>query len=430
MAEFRKQRAQLQREHGGFESGNGKAFSETSYGYKKTILIPILVVLTVGPLLAWFQLGPPEAEEVRWHKAPAAREPRFSNALESPATDQLEERISSLTGNMEMLSGLITDLESKLTATDKLEERISGLTENLATLNGLTTDLESRQVATDNLEERISGLTDNMETLNSLTTDLESKQIATNRLEAQISGLTDNMETLSGLTDDLESKQIAANKLGVQISSLTEDMETLNSLTADLESRQMAADKLDQRIANITRDLQMLSDLAAGLESRKLASLATSIAIVPAQQQYIIRTKPEPLTVARKTPAVTRQASVPAIPTPEPVKVAQTSKRETLSTAPSKPRESVVSKQPAASKPLNRPWTINLISSPDKTYAVRFSDSAQSKGISTKLQEVTVKGTRYWRVQINGFSTQDEAKAYADTIKGKLGLKDTWIMRS
>ena len=79
--------------------------------------------------------------------------------------------------------------------------------------------------------------------------------------------------------------------------------------------------------------------------------------------------------------------------------------------------------------PQNGPWNINLISSADKTYAVRFANTARSKGVRTELQEVIVKGTPYWRVQVTGFSTQGKAKAYADTIKGKLGLEDTWIMR-
>jgi len=40
-----------------------------------------------------------------------------------------------------------------------------------------------------------------------------------------------------------------------------------------------------------------------------------------------------------------------------------------------------------------------------------------------------VKGTRYWRVQITGFSTADDAKTYANTAKEQLGLKDAWIMK-
>jgi len=106
-----------------------------------------------------------------------------------------------------------------------------------------------------------------------------------------------------------------------------------------------------------------------------------------------------------------------------------TSKRETSRTVPEERQNSVVSEQRAASAPQNRPWTINLISSPDKTYAVSFSDTAQSRGISTELQETSVKGTPYWRVQVTGFSSQDEARTAANTVKDKLGLTDIWIMK-
>jgi hypothetical protein len=40
-----------------------------------------------------------------------------------------------------------------------------------------------------------------------------------------------------------------------------------------------------------------------------------------------------------------------------------------------------------------------------------------------------VKGTTYWRVQIPGFSTQGEAKTYANTIRYRFGFKEPWIMR-
>jgi len=422
--EFRKQREQLRREHSAFKSENKPFFSNNSHGYNKTLLLPLAAALVIAPVIGWIVLGQ-EPDEVRWRQVPATPDPRYSNALKSPAADQLEERIYSLTGNMEILSSLITDLESKLISTDQLEARISGLTENLGILNSLTTDLESRQMATDKLEVRISGLTENMETLSSLTTDLESRQIATDKLEVRISGLTENMETL-------------------------------NSLTTDLESKQMAADKLEVRISNITKDLQILSDLAAGLESTQVAALATTIAVVPAKRKLVSRANPELSTGAKKTPATivpakrelvsrtnpelstsaketpaieTKLASVSATPDPKPVTDGQMSKRETLRTVSREPRDSVVNKQATNSVPQNRPWNINLISSPDKAYAIRFSNKARSRGIGTQLQEVKVKGTTYWRVQVTGFSTQTEAKAYAGTVKDKLGLKDIWIMK-
>ena len=83
----------------------------------------------------------------------------------------------------------------------------------------------------------------------------------------------------------------------------------------------------------------------------------------------------------------------------------------------------------AAKKSKNGPWVINLVSTSSKTDADRLSKKALSKDIQTEQQQITVKGTRYWRVQITGFSTAEDAKAYADTAKAQLGLKDAWIMK-
>lgn len=358
-----------QKMHNRLKPDNKQFFSKNRY------LITLLLASTLAIVAAqvWWIVSELEPNGVRAIPFDTLDD-RYTNALESPTTDNLEARVSSLTGNMAQLSGLITSLESKLITTDKLEERISSLTKNLEILGRLTTDLESKQMATDKLEARISGLTQNMGTLTSLTTDLES--------------------------------------------------------------RQMAADKLEEQISNITKDLQMLSDLAAGLKSNQMVPLAPRIPFVPVKQEVVSETKPEPPTAAKETPAIeTQWASIPTIPTipttpdPKPVTDAQTNKREQLRTVPKERRDNDVNKQPAASVPQNGPWTINLISSPDKAYADRFSDTAKSKGIRTELQKIEVKGTPYWRVQVTGFATQGEAKATADTVKDKLGLTDIWIMK-
>jgi osmotically-inducible protein OsmY len=72
---------------------------------------------------------------------------------------------------------------------------------------------------------------------------------------------------------------------------------------------------------------------------------------------------------------------------------------------------------------------INLVSTSSKADADRLVKKALSRDIQTQQQQITVKGTQYWRVQITGFSTQEQANAYADIAKDKLGLKAVWIMK-
>jgi len=75
------------------------------------------------------------------------------------------------------------------------------------------------------------------------------------------------------------------------------------------------------------------------------------------------------------------------------------------------------------------PWVINLVSTSSKAEADRLSKMALSKEIQTEQQQITVKGTQFWRVQITGFSTRDNARAYADTAKQTLGLNEVWILK-
>jgi len=75
------------------------------------------------------------------------------------------------------------------------------------------------------------------------------------------------------------------------------------------------------------------------------------------------------------------------------------------------------------------PWVINFVSTSSKNDAELLANKALSKNIQTGLQQTTVKGTKYWRVQITGFPTADDAKTYAVTAKKRLDLKDTWIMK-
>jgi cell division septation protein DedD len=101
------------------------------------------------------------------------------------------------------------------------------------------------------------------------------------------------------------------------------------------------------------------------------------------------------------------------------------------STAPAKleNQRTVEHEQPTINTDKSGPWVINLVSTSSKDDADRLSKKAHSKDIPTEQQQITVKGTQYWRVQVTGFSTADDARAYADTAKEQLGLKDAWIMK-
>jgi hypothetical protein len=40
-----------------------------------------------------------------------------------------------------------------------------------------------------------------------------------------------------------------------------------------------------------------------------------------------------------------------------------------------------------------------------------------------------MRGTTYWRVQVPGFFSADEAHTKVSEVQEKLGLKDVWIVK-
>lgn len=102
----------------------------------------------------------------------------------------------------------------------------------------------------------------------------------------------------------------------------------------------------------------------------------------------------------------------------------------TTSTAMAMQHQEAVTEQPPAVTASNKgPWVINLVSTPSKADADRMTGKALSRGIQTEQQEATVKGKQYWRVQITGFATEEDARNYSETVRQKLGLKAVWIKK-
>lgn len=93
------------------------------------------------------------------------------------------------------------------------------------------------------------------------------------------------------------------------------------------------------------------------------------------------------------------------------------------------PRTPDTGKQPASSDAVQSPWVINIASSQDKAGADRVAEMARSRDFPTDVQQVTVKGKPFWRVQLTGFSTKEEASATAEIAAQTLGLKNYWLMK-
>jgi cell division septation protein DedD len=85
---------------------------------------------------------------------------------------------------------------------------------------------------------------------------------------------------------------------------------------------------------------------------------------------------------------------------------------------------------PRVDKPAKKgPWVINLVSLYDQAAADQFAQRAKSLGIPVEQNRTLVKDKPVWRVQVSGFDSHDQASAYGNANKTKLGLKNVWIFK-
>jgi len=117
-----------------------------------------------------------------------------------------------------------------------------------------------------------------------------------------------------------------------------------------------------------------------------------------------------------------REPEASVAPTPKPVKIA-------AAEAPEEQQDTEHTTQTEPNGERSGEWTINLASLQTRKQAENFKSKAGMKGFDTSIQQATVKGRQYWRVQVTGLSSLDEAKSRGEAIKQRLGLKDIWISR-
>jgi hypothetical protein len=228
-------------------------------------------------------------------------------------------------------------------------------------------------------------------------------------LEDRINDLNERVEMLTDSITYLESKLIRARVI-------------TDSIIADGQKIASSSSREQTVIAEPEQFIENLSPPAAGHEPGD-AGLAqpprqlTRGVKAGLQDATLIAVRGTTVTTTRdRTAAVGERA--------DSRKVVNTAE---LMDASGEDRISVAQGWHAGNAAKGGPWVINLISSPSKADADHFAATARSRNIQTEQQHVVVKGKKYWRVQITGFATADEARAYAGTASDKLGLRDVWI---
>lgn len=85
-------------------------------------------------------------------------------------------------------------------------------------------------------------------------------------------------------------------------------------------------------------------------------------------------------------------------------------------------------KQTASLRPTSE-WALNIASYADPASAERQVQLLRDAGYPVVVQPATVNGKSWWRVQVPGYASQQDAKAAANEIQNKLGVRGIWVVR-
>jgi len=78
----------------------------------------------------------------------------------------------------------------------------------------------------------------------------------------------------------------------------------------------------------------------------------------------------------------------------------------------------------------NVEWAVNLVSFKQEWYAKRKAEEFKKKGIPAKVEEVKIKGKKWFRLRVKGFKSKYEAAAYAVKVKKTLNLSSVWVTKA
>lgn len=254
---------------------------------------------------------------------------------------------------------------------------------------------------------------------------------------ASIDSRINTLETLSKRQStelaDIQSRVFSASLQEGRYASLNARMTALNDAFVSLEGRlgQVIPPSASApgRKARTTDSVSREPGIPAAASGPATAAADGAIDQAPAQPDLPKPTSPAMADTVEKPAARPSKPPVAgdALATITRAAPQITDREETGSkVAPEDSQGSITSDTPASSK---GPWVINLISSPDKAYVERFSNKSGAANQDAELNSATVKGRKYWRLQIAGFESYTAARKHAETVKQELGIKDVWIFR-
>jgi cell division septation protein DedD len=87
----------------------------------------------------------------------------------------------------------------------------------------------------------------------------------------------------------------------------------------------------------------------------------------------------------------------------------------------------VTPQTPISSVPSKGDWVVNISSHAKEDLATKENRRLQSLGLNSEIHAARVRERTWYRIQITGFASKDEAKAKLKSLQQYSGIKDAWI---
>lgn len=79
--------------------------------------------------------------------------------------------------------------------------------------------------------------------------------------------------------------------------------------------------------------------------------------------------------------------------------------------------------------PADGEWSVNLMSLTDESIARKQLQELLEKGVSAAIKRTELAGKTWYRVQVSGFKSKQQAQEYQESVAKKLRLPGAWVTR-
>ena len=157
---------------------------------------------------------------------------------------------------------------------------------------------------------------------------------------------------------------------------------------------------IQQRLAKVERRLSGMPTLEAA------APLGVESAMVPS----------EPVKEPAMQPAAPLNADSPVVNSrPEPVK------------EPARQPTPITPQTPIAPASSIGDWVVNVSSHANRELAISENVRLKAQGLNPEVHTAVIRGRTWYRVQVTGFASKDEAKSSLKDLQQRLGIQGAWI---